>query len=46
VSGVDGRGRAGFGRPSVREDLVPGDLAKEFDWAQAPIDPFWLDPTP
>ena len=33
-------------RPTVREDLVPGNLAKEFDWSRTPIDPFRLDPTP
>ena len=33
-------------RPTTREDEVPGDLARIFDFAQAPLDPLILDPTP
>jgi phospholipase C len=33
-------------RPSVRENLVPGNLAKEFDFTQTPLPTTILDPTP
>ena len=33
-------------RPTTREDEVPGNLAKEFDFTQMPIPPLILDPTP
>jgi phospholipase C len=39
-------GRADL-RPTVREGvLILGDLAKEFDFTQAPRPPLILDPTP
>jgi phospholipase C len=33
-------------RPSIREELVPGDLRKIFDFSQEPIPPLILDPKP
>jgi phospholipase C len=34
-------------RPTVREEVdILGDLAKEFDFSQEPIEPIILDPTP
>jgi phospholipase C len=33
-------------RPTTREEEVPGDLARIFDFAQEPIAPLILDPTP
>jgi hypothetical protein len=34
-------------RPTVREDVpILGDLAKDFDFTQEPIDPLVLDPWP
>lgn len=33
-------------RPTVRENLVPGDLYSVFDFGQTPIPRLVLDPTP